>query len=79
MASSHSDSKAKDRAVTAGVALGLARALAAKLPERHMISVRLKMLIGDLLQVPEMQVRTRYWLGMQVTLPTCTAVQTEQK
>ena len=51
------DPKAKARAVEAGVAVGLARALAARLPESHMISVRVRMLISDLLQVPDMQVR----------------------
>ena len=53
------DSKAKVRAVDAGVALGIARALASRLPEMHMISVRVRMLISDLLQMPDMQVELK--------------------
>lgn len=50
------DSKAKLRAVEAGVAFGLARTIAARFPEKHTTSVRVKMLISDLLQVPDLQV-----------------------
>ncbi|GFH30848.1 uncharacterized protein HaLaN_29776, partial [Haematococcus lacustris] len=49
------DSKAKGRAVEAGVAWGLARVLAAKVEETHLLAVRGRMLISDLLRIPDMQ------------------------
>ncbi|KAJ9508624.1 hypothetical protein QJQ45_027906 [Haematococcus lacustris] len=51
------DSKAKGRAVEAGVAWGLARVLAAKVEETHLLAVRGRMLISDLLRIPDMQAR----------------------
>ncbi len=51
------------RAVDAGVAFGLARVLAAKLDEGHTLSVRVRMLLADLLRVQDMQVRGRCWKG----------------
>lgn len=56
------DSKAKTRAVDAGLAYGLARVLSAKLDETHTLAVRARMLVADLLRVMDMQVR-----GVQVT------------
>ncbi len=50
------DIKSKMRAIDAGVAYGLARSMAARLPSNHTISVRTKMLIGDLLQIPDLLV-----------------------
>jgi hypothetical protein len=43
--------------VEAGVAYPLARVLAAKIDENHMLAVRARMLISDLLRVQDMQVR----------------------
>ncbi len=53
------DSKAKGRAVEAGVAYGLARVLAAKMDENHVLAIRARMLLADLLRIPDMQVRAR--------------------
>ncbi len=50
------DTKAKVRAVEAGIAFSLARVLAAKLDDNHMLAVRARMLISDLLRVQDMQV-----------------------
>lgn len=52
----HADSKAKQRALDAGLAYAMAKVLAAKLDENHMLAVRVRMLISDLLRVPDMQV-----------------------
>lgn len=52
------DSKAKTRAVEAGVAYALARVLAAKnIDENHILSVRARMLLADLLRVQDLQQR----------------------
>lgn len=41
----------------AGVVFPLARILAARLDEGHTLAVRCRMIISDLLRVPDMQVR----------------------
>ncbi|GAX80535.1 hypothetical protein CEUSTIGMA_g7973.t1 [Chlamydomonas eustigma] len=51
------DIKAKMRAVEAGVAYGLARVLAARLPPNNLSNVRCRMLVSDLLQVPDLHER----------------------
>jgi hypothetical protein len=50
------DIKAKKRAADAGISYGLAKVLASRLPDSHVVSVRARMLISDLLQIPDMQV-----------------------
>mmetsp|Transcript_12423 Transcript_12423/g.26835 ORF Transcript_12423/g.26835 Transcript_12423/m.26835 type:complete len:380 (+) Transcript_12423:336-1475(+) len=51
------DGKAKVRAVDAGIAYALARVLGSRLDEGHKISVRVRMVISDLLRIPDMQER----------------------
>jgi len=51
------DIKARDRAVDAGIALGIVRVLSERLPETHVLSVRARALVSDLLQVPDIQGR----------------------
>eukprot|EP00798_Chlamydomonas_sp_ICE-L_P017962 gene17962-24367_t len=54
-----SDGKGKQRAMDAGIAVPLARILAARLSESSLIAVRVRMLVSDLLRVPDIQERIR--------------------
>jgi hypothetical protein len=50
------DVRAKTRAAEAGIAFGIVRVLGARLPDGHMLSVRVRLLISDLLQVEDLAV-----------------------
>lgn len=52
------DTKAKRRAMDASIAEGIARILSARVqPESHLVNVRVNMLIGDLVMIPDLQDR----------------------
>jgi hypothetical protein len=61
------DSKAKARAVEAGIAYSLARVLGRRLPEGEALSVRGRMLLTDLLRIPDLQVCTDWINAIGVT------------
>ncbi|KAG1654777.1 hypothetical protein FOA52_007437 [Chlamydomonas sp. UWO 241] len=65
------DVRAKTRAADAGVAFGIARILGSRLLEAHTLSVRVRLLISDLLQVEDLAERVQAAASqMGLTLPS---------